>query len=265
MRFSTSALVAALPVVASAQEALINQYTASFNNLVDRIGSIGSIGSYIPSPSTHDPVAAAEAKLGEMKLSVLTLDNWKETLYEPVPSDAVLPVEWWVLISGRNKTCFGRCDRIDGAFNQTAAKFAVLPGSPYMAYLNCDDQPVLCSIWSAVPTNIWSIQMKPEPAAIDIYRRRFNATTVTSDDIVAAKDENREKAWLPVDGWFHPFNGKIAELGLGLPVGYVLWVFSVVPSWATMLILSMVSRSMMSSRMQQMANPAPRQGQQGQR
>lgn len=101
MRFSASALVAALPLLASAQEDPLGQYKAQFQTYLDKMGS------YIPNPGKHDPVAALEAKLGSMRLSTLTLDNWKETLYEPVAPNAKNPTEWWVLISGRNKTCFG--------------------------------------------------------------------------------------------------------------------------------------------------------------
>jgi hypothetical protein len=101
MRFSASALVAALPALAAAQEDFLQQYKAQFQNVLDQFGS------YIPNPSIHDPIAASEAKLGEKKLSILTIDNWKDTLYEPVSADTTTPVEWWVLISGRNKTCFG--------------------------------------------------------------------------------------------------------------------------------------------------------------
>ncbi|KAI9158590.1 peptidyl-tRNA hydrolase [Paramyrothecium foliicola] len=256
MRFSTSAFIAALPALAAAQEDPFQQYKAQFQNVLDKFGS------YIPKPSVHDPVAAAEAKIGEKKLSILTIDNWKDTLYEPVSADATTPVEWWVLISGRNKTCYGRCGRVEAAFNETAAKFAVLPGSPYMGYVNCDDQPILCNSWSATPTNMWAFEMLPAPAPINIYKKRLNATTVTSEDIVALRNADRETSFKPVDGVFHPFNGKIAELGLSTVVGYIFWGFGVVPSWLTMLIISMVSRSMMSSRMQQMANPPARQGRQ---
>lgn len=102
MRFSTSAIVVALPLLASAQQDPLGQYRAQFQTFVDKMGA------YIPNPGTYDPVAALEAKLGSMKLSTLTLENWKETLYEPVAPGSTVPTEWWVLISGRNKTCFGK-------------------------------------------------------------------------------------------------------------------------------------------------------------
>lgn len=98
MRFS-SLVAAALPAFAVAQD--FQQYQAQFQNFLDKMGS------YIPSPAKHNPIAAMEAKVGSMKLHTLTLENWKETLYEPVAPDATKPEEWWVLTTGRNKTCFG--------------------------------------------------------------------------------------------------------------------------------------------------------------
>lgn len=100
MLFS-SLILPALPLLAAAQEAPFEQYKAQFQNF------LGNFGSYIPNPNKHDPVGAAEAKIGEMKMNILTLDNWKDTLYSPVKAESTTPEEWWVLITGRNKTCFG--------------------------------------------------------------------------------------------------------------------------------------------------------------
>lgn len=99
MRFS--AIVAALPALASAQENPLEQYQAQFQNF------LGKFGSYIPNPGRHDPVAALEAKTGAMKMHTLTLENWKDTLYEPVSEGATKPEEWWILTTGGNKTCYG--------------------------------------------------------------------------------------------------------------------------------------------------------------
>lgn len=99
MRFST--ILSALPAVAFAQDSPVEQYKAQFQNF------IGQMGSYVPNPGHHDPIAAAEAKAGSMRLNVLTLENWQQTLYEPVSPGATTPEEWWVLVSGGNKTCFG--------------------------------------------------------------------------------------------------------------------------------------------------------------
>jgi hypothetical protein len=201
-----------------------------------------------------------------MKLSVLTLNNWKETLYEPVAPSSNTPEEFWVLISGGNKTCFGKffkarissigincpanfaasghCGQVEAAFNETAARFAELPNAPHMGLLNCDNQPILCNAWSANAGNIWAFEMLPEPAPIDIYKTKLNLTTVTSDDIFKLHEAGKADFTL-LDSWFHPFNGKAVELGLATPLGYVMWVFGLLPNWAFMLIVSFASRSMM--------------------
>lgn len=148
----------------------------------------------------------------------------------------------------RSLIAIDRCGKLETAFNETAAKFAVLPGAPYMAYVNCDDQPILCSSWAAGAGLAWAIDMLPAPGAeINIYRHRFNVTTVTSDDMVALRTDNKDASqqWHKVESWFHPFNGKATELGLSVPFGYTLWFFNLVPSWLFMLLVSFASRSMM--------------------
>ncbi|PHH83827.1 hypothetical protein CDD82_17 [Ophiocordyceps australis] len=242
MLASFSALVAALSLVASAQQEPLSQYKAQFKGFVD------SIVSNIPNPGIHDPVAALEAKVGSMRMSTLTLENWKETLLEPVMPAASVPQEWWVLITGGNKTCFGHCARVEQAFNETAAKFALTPGSPHTAYLNCDHQPILCNSWSASTANLWSFAMLPPPAPITIYKKRLNLTTTTSDGLVALHSAGNKEAWTEVDSWFHPFNGIATELGLSVPYAYIVWAFKLIPNWLFMLIVSFASRSMMSNR-----------------
>lgn len=114
-----------------------------------------------------------------------------------------------------------------------------------MGYVNCDDQPILCNSWSASTANLWVFEMLPAPAPIDIYKRRLNTTTTTSADLVALKSADRAEKFHLIDSRFHPFNGQFAELGLSVPIAYLLWAFNLVPSWAFMLIVSMVSRTMM--------------------
>ncbi|KAL7798206.1 hypothetical protein V8C37DRAFT_369087 [Trichoderma ceciliae] len=245
MRFSAATLLVALPALSDAQGNPLDQYVAQFQQI------LGQAGSYIPLPTKHNPAAAHEAKTGPMKLSVLTLDNWKETLYEPVAPSAKTPEEWWVLVSGGNKTCFGQCAQIDAAFNETAAKFAELPNTPHMGIINCDNQPVLCNAWSAHVGNIWAFEMLPKPAPIDVYKKRLNLTTVTTDELIKAHEAGNKEGFALLDSWFHPFNGKITELGLSVPVGYLIWAFGLLPNWAFMLIVSFASRSMIGNRAQQ--------------
>ncbi len=106
MRLSTSAVLA-LPLLAAAQGPLeqFEQYKAQFQNFLSNFGAKATTEA--PSAKTH-PVQAAEAAIGATQVDVLTLSNWKDTLYGPVKADSTTPTEWWVLISGGNKTCFGR-------------------------------------------------------------------------------------------------------------------------------------------------------------
>lgn len=70
-------------------------------------------------------------------------------------------------------------------------------------------------------------------------------TTVTSDDIVEMRDEGFKSSAKLHDGFFHPFNGPLAKNGFATPVGWVIWVFNLLPSWAFMVLVSMFSRTMM--------------------
>ncbi|KAL7911138.1 hypothetical protein GGI35DRAFT_478511 [Trichoderma velutinum] len=259
MRFSAAALVAALPALSAAQENPLDQYVAQFQQI------LGQASSYIPTPNKYDAAAAEASKAGPMKLSVLAQHNWEDTLYAPVAPGAKTPEEWWILITGGNKTCFGRCDQLETAFQGAAAKFAELPTTPHMGILNCDDQPILCNAWSANVGNIWAFEMLPKPAPIDVYKTRLNLTTVTTDEIVKLQEAGTKKEFTLLESFWHPFNGKAAELGLSIPLGYLLWIFNLVPQWAFMLIVSFASRSMMGNRAQQRAQqnapaaaPAPK-------
>jgi hypothetical protein len=61
-------------------------------------------------------------------------------------------------------------------------------------------------------------------------------------------DLHATKSWkekTPYEGYFHPFDGQLAKLGLAVPIGYVFWVFAVIPSWLFMIVISFVSRNIM--------------------
>ncbi|KAL2260989.1 hypothetical protein VTK26DRAFT_4835 [Humicola hyalothermophila] len=236
---------------------------------------------------------AAEPK----QIETLRFDGWKETLYAPVQADASTPEEWLVLISGGNKTCYGHCARLEKAFNASALPFASLPDSQsdrlHLGYLNCDDHPVLCNAWSAGTGSLWHLELLPPPAPVVIHTRRFNLTTVTEQDLVDAfvkyksgaeaeeakkEQEQREKekaeggegegekvkrrelrfVRFDNDGWLHPFDGKLARYGLNVPLGYAVWALNSIPSWAMMLAISFISRTMMNRRIDGMNRPANR-------
>lgn len=140
----------------------------------------------------------------------------------------------------------GHCLRVEAAFNQSAAKIAALPDAPHIGYINCDDQPILCNAWSAGAGTIWLFEMRPEPQPVDIYMKRLNMTTATPDDFVEVYKTRQDKSqFTKKDGYFHPFDGELAKYGIAVPVAYLLWGLSVVPSWAMMLGVSFLSRTMM--------------------
>jgi hypothetical protein len=108
---------------------------------------------------------------------------------------------------------------------------------------------VLCNSWSANTGGLWIFQVLPEPAPVEILTRRMNLTTVTAKDIVdaVAAPDRLADGWHVYDreGYFHPFEGKLAKMGLSLPLGYFFWALNAIPSWGLMLIVSFISRSMM--------------------
>lgn len=140
----------------------------------------------------------------------------------------------------------GHCAKVEAAFNETAAKFALLPSAPHVAMLNCENQPVLCNSWSAVAGALWIIDMLPAPAVIDIHSKRLNWTTTTSDTFMELYKSGSREDFKVKDGVFHPFDGFFAQNGLSTPVGYFLWIFTVIPSWAFMVIFTFLSRTTMS-------------------
>ncbi|KAI1297350.1 hypothetical protein F5Y03DRAFT_281905 [Xylaria venustula] len=261
MRFNSASALLSLPLLAAADTP---GYQAQFQEYLGQAqGYFEKVASSIPSPNKYDPAAAAAAKTGS-NIDVIGLHNWKDTLYEPVTPGSTTPEEWWVLISGGNKTCFGHCGRVEAAFNETAARFATEPEAPHLALLNCDNQPVLCNAWSAPVGSLWIFEMLPEPSPVNIFTKRLNLTTITSDDLIQLHKDGHKTATQEHDGLFHPFKGTLAQNGLSVPAGYVLWVFGLLPSWAFMILVSLLSRRMMSSRMEGQMHGGPRPAPTGQ-
>ncbi|KAI1161292.1 hypothetical protein F5B18DRAFT_458977 [Nemania serpens] len=262
MRLHSAYAFLALPLLVAAETP---DYQAQFQEYLGQAqGYFDSIASKLPSPNKYNPAAAAAAKAGSSKLDIISLHNWKDTLYGPVATGSTTPEEWWVLITGGNKTCFGHCGKVEAAFNETAGKFAIKSDSPHMALLNCDDQPILCNAWSAPVGYVWIFEMLPEPSPISIFTKRLNMTTTTSDDLVQLQKDGYKTVAVEREGIFHPFNGPLAQNGLSIPAGYILWGFSLIPSWAFMILVSLFSRRMMTNRMEGQVQGGPRPAPTGQ-
>jgi len=242
---SVSILALPLLVAATQQESPLDQVKAQAQYYFNKFSS------YIPNPnkahSTVDAHAAA-AKAGGKALHILTLNDWEDTIRGSVKPASSKPEEWWVLVTGGNKTCFGLCGTVETAFNETAALFSVNPTAPHLAYLNCDNQPVLCNSWGAGPPNLWVMDVTAKPAPVNVHIIHLNTTTTS---VKTLTDLHSTKSWknkVAYEGYFHPFDGPLAQYGVAVPLGYFLWIFAVIPSWMFMIGISFISRNIMSKR-----------------
>ena len=98
--------LAFLTVLAAAQEQI---------PLGDRVqGWFGKAKSIIQpaAPVVPQQKVQEPAKVPEKPVTSFNLNNYK-SLLEP----SAEPQDWFIYITGRNKTCFGRCDRADKAFD----------------------------------------------------------------------------------------------------------------------------------------------------
>lgn len=255
MRFASATLLA-LPLLAAAaqQQSPLDQVKEQAQYYFDKLSS------FLPTPNPQHPVDAVAAKLEGKNVNALTIDNWKSTLQSSSRSYSESPQEWWVLITGGNKTCYGQCAKVETAFNETAAIFAATKSTPHLAYVNCDYQPILCNSWAAGPRTMWIFEVGAPGTPVDIHILDLNTTTT---DAKMLTELHTKRSWAnrpKYEGYFHPFDGPIAQYGLAQPLAYVIWIFSVIPSWAFMIGVSFLSRTMMSVMWKHPAQPAPRRG-----
>jgi hypothetical protein len=240
MRFSTISLLA-LPLLAAAaeQQSPLDQAKEQAQYWFDKISS------YIPNPNVHNAAEAAAAKAGGKNLNILTLNNWKETLQSSYSAKSKGPEEWWILVSGGNKTCFGLCEVVETAFNESALAFATIPSSPHLGLLNCDQQPILCNSWAAGAPTLWILDVDEPGKPVDIRFQRLNTTTTRSKSFLDLHKSKRYRDLPTYDGIFHPFDGVLAKFGADVPLGYILWAFALIPSWMFMIGVSFMSRTFM--------------------
>jgi len=249
MRFS-STFVVVLPALALAQEQV---------PLADKIkGWINRAQSYVSSavPSVPSPMDAGAAKVAEHVEHVLTLDNWKSVLVANPSTTAAGPEDWMIYITGGNKTCYGVCSNATKAWNESVALLSASPTAPNFAILDCENEPLLCNSWAAGPPSIYYMSI-PRPLADQsspaptVRYIPLNRTSVTASDIVALSAKKTYQETEPYEGIWHPFNGLLAEYNLSLPIAYISWGLSKMPSWLPMIAISFLSRTFMSRRVQQ--------------
>ncbi|EEH40624.2 hypothetical protein PAAG_02600 [Paracoccidioides lutzii Pb01] len=255
MRLSSTMLL--LPVLAAAQDQI---------PLGERLqGWLSKVKSFIPSATpvlsptakstavTADTAAGSKAgpKIVNKEVVSIKLANWQSIL---APTSEGSAEQWLIYVTGANKTCFGRCAKANKAWEDSIPLLSADASSPSLAKVNCESEGILCSIWSASPPSIWYWQVpsrqlgQPKPAT-PIHVVRLNATTVDAETIYKIHSEKTWKKNGPYNSIFHPVDGTLAQYGLNVPLGYVLFGLGMVPSWLLMVVISFASRTLMGRRM----------------
>ncbi|KAK5684555.1 hypothetical protein LTS10_004426 [Elasticomyces elasticus] len=254
----TSTLALALPALASAQQfpfldqlnPYIDQAKSYLGVATSSVSSAASAASATIPTSIPDPVAAGAATFAATKVDRLTLENHSTLLKSSSPGIE----EWMFLVTGGNASCFGMCQRAEAAWNESVALISASSSPPKLAMLDCDNDGVLCAAWALSPPTIIHAFLPhplPDQSTPETTMRaiNLNRTTVTAPEIAAIHLQETYKDVAPYEGFWHPFNGMLAQYGLQVPAGYAIYYFAKIPSWAFMIGVSFISRSVMSRRM----------------
>ncbi|KAM0719719.1 hypothetical protein Q7P37_003852 [Cladosporium fusiforme] len=246
-----SSILLALPALAVAEQIpLVDQVKGWFGKASETVSSAIPAASSAVADSIPEPINAATAKIAEVQVQSLTVANHKELIKPGAATASPGIEEWMVFVTGGNATCHGMCKKAEEAFNGSVALLSATPNPPNLAYLNCDTDGPLCHAWSLTPPKVLHLQI-PQPLAdqtTPASTARYipvNRTTISAPNVAAISLEEKYKNTEPYEGIFHPFNGFLAENGLSIPVGYAIWGFSKIPSWAFMIGVSFVSRNIM--------------------
>lgn len=241
MRF-TSSLVALLPAVALAQEQV---------PLADRVqGWFNKAKAMVPTAVPAEPIVKLAEKVSEKRVTPVTLNNWQSILE---PSSTAQ--DWYIFVTGGNKTCFGRCEQAEKAFNESVLLFSADPTSPNLGLLNCEENRVLCSAWSAGAPSVYYYQI---PKALPEGEERLptplhvvymNTTTVTPEELYQIHSKKNFEKAAEYEGAFHPTDGWLAKYQLLMPLGYAIFAVGAIPSWLFMIGISFFSRTVMGRRM----------------
>ncbi|EHL01102.1 hypothetical protein M7I_2963 [Glarea lozoyensis 74030] len=132
----------------------------------------------------------------------------------------------------------------------TPAAAAAKAGGKTLNVLTLSDweQTIRSSVTPQTATPVeclWIMDVPAPGKPVDIRIKALNSTTTTVKtftDLYASKDWKSKPVY---EGYFHPFDGVLAQSGLAVPLGYIFWVFAVVPSWMFMLGISFLSRTIM--------------------
>ncbi|EGE79473.1 hypothetical protein BDDG_02413 [Blastomyces dermatitidis ATCC 18188] len=258
MRLSSSTILL-LPALAAAQDQipLRDQVQGWFNKVKSFLPTATPVvNSAANSAAAAATSAAAGSKGGAPKIvnkevTPITVANWESLL---APKDDGPGQEWLIYVTGGNKTCHGQCKKADKAWEAAIPLFSADETSPSLAKINCENNGLLCSILSATPASVWHWQVparepgQPKPKTL-VHMSRVNTTSVDAEAIYKVHSEKTWENKPAFDGTFHPVDGKLAQYGLSVPFGYVMYYVGMVPSWLMMVGISFISRTFMSRRM----------------
>ncbi|KAI5289958.1 hypothetical protein KEM54_002794 [Ascosphaera aggregata] len=279
MRLTPVIAAAALPLLASAQQApnaqipLQDTISGWFNKakamlpptVIDAVKNVKNaasspVSNLVSEAATTPIVSAKPAPPVKPKhVTEITKDNWQE-VFKPLEAKTSDPekLEWLMLITGGNKSCFGRCAQLDKAWEEAIPLFSADPTSPSLARLDCENEGLLCAAWMASPPYIYHIQIpildsahpdvRPETELVAV---RMNTTTVNPDAVYEVHSKKTYEAIEPNTSFLHPFDSMLARNNLLIPFGYFVYGFSRLPSWLLMVTISMFSRTLMNRRMPQ--------------
>ncbi|KAF2099937.1 hypothetical protein NA57DRAFT_55869 [Rhizodiscina lignyota] len=265
MRFTSTLLLLPSIALAQDQQPLADKVKGWFKQAQSYVQSVQSAAPSIPKVEVEDPVDAAASAAEAKLVHHLTLDNWQGILQPTAQSNPDEPEEWMVFINGANKTCYGMCERADKAWKEAVPLLSAQPSGPQLASIDCDAEQILCNSWAVGPPSIYVMllphvlpdQTKPQTT---IYAVPLNRTTVTAMDINNIHAKEEYKKLTPYEGYFHPFDGLIAQYGLSVPLAHLMWGLAKMPSWLPMVAISLGTRTFMGRRTGRGNQPAPAQG-----
>ncbi|KAF2858325.1 hypothetical protein K470DRAFT_259917 [Piedraia hortae CBS 480.64] len=217
--------------------------------LIDQVKGWFSLSK--PSESTTSSEAPEHILSGSgitsLNVHRLTLENYNELLRpQSEPDEFAKPTEgikeWVIYTTGGNKTCYGRCGHADQSWND-AVPLLSANEALNLGMLDCEDQDTLCNAWMLAPPQLMHM------SGDDVRFISVNKTTVTPSEIARLFLEGGYKETEPYQGAFHPWNGFLVKNGLAIPFGKFMTYIAMVPSWAMMLGVSMLSRTFMGRNM----------------
>lgn len=256
MRITACVTTVLLPSLALAEQhpflAMLQPYIDQAQPYLQQVQPyIDSAKSYLPSQQPTAAATAAGSTPSRMSstssIIELTSANYEQYFHPPTtPSSIIGHENWMILVSGGNKTCQGHCGAVDDSWIKAAGTLAASSTPPKLGYVNCDSQALMCSALFAVPPAIWYLERATAAGmSSPIHIVPLNVSSVTAPELVAI---HAQKTYLDrplYEGYMHPFDGPVAKAGLTVPVGYLVYVFTLVPSWTIMLAVSFLSRTMM--------------------